>query len=286
MTNCSKLVFLLSYTFGAPVRGTAVITISIAGDDSAKKVLNATVSPLLMFENSPAKLSHGRLQEFSGRSEVSFFTAFFPSWSSSENVNVDVNFTESLTGQWRSANAVISIERLDYKLTQITPVAETFKPGFPFTVQFRLTNIEGQPIPPSTKKAQLKELKFYNKRASWGIRIDGVDSMDIAVNPDATGLMAFNLTTPKESRRIEFVIFYGERSLSPSFKGLESPSNSFLQVKQLNAFARSGESLELLVDSTTHEDEPFLITVTFILLSNVGLLEDAKMAVFADFVEK
>lgn len=171
-----------------------------------------------------------------------------------DKLEIWVNFTEALTNISRNSTITfVTIENYPYKLDIQTSSSDIFTPGFPFALKFSVTGLDGLPLPSSTKKAKVTTT-YYNKRASWGQKIDQskVDQVKIA----DWGYTEHIVDPPTTARRITFEVEYGEKKESLTLLGTESPSNSFIKV-ELNRTVEVGvgDIVSFVVNTTNRQNE-------------------------------
>ncbi|XP_055329152.1 alpha-2-macroglobulin-like [Paramacrobiotus metropolitanus] len=213
------------------------------------------------------------------------------------NLEIRANFTEALTGQTKNATAFVRVSDLPYKL-EVTNNASTFSPGHPYTFRALVSDLVGRPLPPSTKKVNI-EISFFDKRGYWGTQLTKYTNInktgngsDADISPDsfyrgsvgprlpswavswpqsqvdvinssipADGIVDVIFKTPKEARRIEIKVTYLEEEKRFTVKGKESPSSSFLEIKQLSDDLQSGNSATFGINMTTRTNEAIQILV-------------------------
>ncbi|XP_055328829.1 uncharacterized protein LOC129581651 [Paramacrobiotus metropolitanus] len=132
------------YTPGETVMGTFDVTVirPRSKDGVYSTVWNQTISAEQSWSVSlPAQIVINGTEEFQPK------------------ILIQVSFTEAATGQQETANAVVALQTEAY-VVKINTETKTFKPGYPYTLTAMITDWDGRPPLPSTKKAQV-DIFYY-----------------------------------------------------------------------------------------------------------------------------
>ncbi|XP_055348331.1 CD109 antigen-like [Paramacrobiotus metropolitanus] len=257
----SSLTFFVeaNYTFGEPVKGKLEITWrkGYAGND-----LNQNLS----------------IADFNGRSLVTLpvsspVSSLYNGDSEDDKLEVKVNFTEALTGQSKIAAGSVTFSKKNYKV-ELLDNADYFLPGQNYQFRVRVSDLDGRPLPPSTKQISI-QYSLYDKRGYSGKKIiinKNASLVDTSSDSDGgqtgsqfnqvltlkvpvNGLLDVDIPTTKDARRISLNIKYIDEEKQVSIKGRESPSASFLNIKQLSKELKSGETANFGINMTTRTNE-------------------------------
>ncbi|XP_055342088.1 uncharacterized protein LOC129590745 isoform X2 [Paramacrobiotus metropolitanus] len=96
-----------------------------------------------------------------GTASISVPAQFLSNLTDESKITIRVNFTETVTGQkWNAVPATVSAKTKAYNI-RFQDDAKTFIPGYPYTLKATITDWDGRPPPPSTKKAITGLMGFF-----------------------------------------------------------------------------------------------------------------------------
>ncbi|XP_055342262.1 CD109 antigen-like [Paramacrobiotus metropolitanus] len=136
-----------NYTFGEPAKGAFDIAVlrprrafGYAGGSEERDLYDPVWNQTISADKS-------------GTGTVSVPAELLANLTDASKIIIRVHFTEAATGQKRNATpATVSVKTEAYKI-RIQADTKTFMPGYPYTIKATITDWDGRPPPPSTKKA-------------------------------------------------------------------------------------------------------------------------------------
>ncbi|XP_070574483.1 CD109 antigen-like [Ptychodera flava] len=224
------------YTYGKPVKGTAVITASLPG------VYHSNARP--QFIQKEIELDGKSDFEFSMTAIRNINMGTFPDMSSLHLVSV---VTESLTGIRQNSTAEVSFYRYPVKVEFLDLTPDVFKPGLSYTALVAVTLEDGQPLRSTDRKSVTVEMRY-----DWSMN-PIIQRMSVPAN----GIVEITTSVPDRAEMVNLQVYYYDKSLyrmaSHSADKAESPSNNYLQVTTSSSDLTAGSQASFTVTAT----EPF-----------------------------
>nr|UCK81477.1 CD109 antigen-like protein [Arenicola marina] len=273
------------YTYGQPVRGTALIRLSMEPYSWEVRGGNATIEPELVDGKAEFEVP------------MSVLTALVPSsryqWANTDPLRTmihreflfEVNVTETLTDKVMSKNATLPVKPQKYNVEIMDITPESYKPGLAYTGYIQVAQADGTPPVPSDLMypngtalpciitINMQQPRNYSPPyESYGLYMPAKTIVQMQTVPPS-GLFSFSFVIDDEATGVDYNVRFRDFSVYRYIQKFKSRDEAGIQVSLMNSQGtiQVGELLTLGLKATQPTEH------VFIELLSKGVMVQADM---------